>query len=151
MTSFFREVLEKSQLSVWFAFPANLKLLHDWSSQQLKRIGPTFRFRQPCLYCEVKPEVVSVFRCRATFCHNNRSDFDATRQNFTSFSRWSELCLFLWLGLIDGLRMVKVSFNSALGRKEIKDAEILLPEEQNVSRKWPSDAVRKSSLLRHAP
>lgn len=41
-----------------------------------------------------------------------------------------------------------MSFNSALGLKEVKkDAEILLPEEQNVSRKWPSDAVLRKSQL----
>lgn len=34
--------------------------------------------------------------------------------------------------------MVKLSFNSALGRKDLKkDAEILLPEDE-VSRKWLS-------------
>lgn len=56
---------------------------------------------------------------------------------------------FFGLGPFFGLRMVRVSFNSALGRKEEKkDAEILLPEEQIVSK---NGAVVGSFTSRHAP
>lgn len=151
MSSVFREVLGKPQLSVCVSSKPQtsscLKLIATKKNRLHRPLPAT------CLYYEVTPEVLSVLGCRATFSHNNRSDFEATRQNFTNFSRWSELCLFLWLGSIDGLGMVKVSFNSALGRNEVrKDAEILLPEEPNVSRKWPSDAVLgEAALSGHAP
>lgn len=41
-------------------------------------------------------------------------------------------------------RMVKVSFNSALGQKDVKkDAETLIPDEDKVSRKWLTEPRRR--------
>lgn len=45
--------------------------------------------------------------------------------------------------------MVKVSFNSALGQKDVKkDAETLLTEEDKVSRKWLTELTVSMSSVR---
>lgn len=58
------------------------------------------------------------------------------RKNNFSLRGESFVFLFLSLLFVVCFRMVKVSFNSALGRKDVKnDAEILLPEDNKVSKK----------------
>lgn len=54
-----------------------------------------------------------------------------------SFASQRIICTFLFsLPFIVCFRMVKVSFNSPLGRKDVlKDGEILLPEDEKVSKK----------------
>lgn len=86
-------------------------------------------FRHCDIYCEVKPEVLLFLRTsRDITTGQTLTPPEITLRTF-------HLCGII---IIVCLRMVKVSFNSALGRKDVKkDAEILLPEDE-VSRKWLS-------------
>lgn len=73
-----------------------------------------------------------------------RSKFSPLSFCFRAFRRFVSCSKFVGVSI----RMVKVSFNSALGQKDVKkDAETLLPEEDKVSRKWLTELTRVSFLV----
>lgn len=93
----------------------------------------------------MKPEVVffslGVARLYVITTAQTLTHPDRERRTF-HFGANSFLCLFLSLLFIVCFRMVKVSFNSALGRKDVKNAEFLLPQDDKVSKNMLSELTR---------